>query len=161
MPGTCEIRKNCESFSFSSVSRASGSTATNACGNGVGAVSFIRRHWCEIRMTGTPGRADPSYPGHDRGCVSPRRRQPQAHTKNPSSVATRPQARPLNAAGSAAEREDVRKVVNLMTAVKMPYPESLSRNRAKTERVWLDRGGTTTGCIVLDRRCAVTHEPDL
>jgi hypothetical protein len=53
---------------------------------------------------------------------------------------------------SAAEREDVRKVVNLVTAVKMPYPESLGRNRAKTERVWLDRGGATTGCIVLEAR---------
>src|SRR5258708_39873250 len=42
---------------------------------------------------------------------------------------------------SAAEREDVRKVVNLVTSVKMPYPESLTRNRAKTERVWLERGG--------------------
>ncbi len=53
---------------------------------------------------------------------------------------------------AAAEREDVRKVVNLVTAVKMPYPESLSRNRAKTERVWLDRAGTTTGCIALEGR---------
>jgi hypothetical protein len=52
----------------------------------------------------------------------------------------------------AAEREDVRKVVNLVTAVKMPYPESLSRNKAKTERVWLDRAGATTGCIVLEAR---------
>lgn len=52
----------------------------------------------------------------------------------------------------AAEREDVRKVVNLVTAVKMPYPESLSRNRAKTERVWLERNGATTGCIALDTR---------
>jgi hypothetical protein len=52
----------------------------------------------------------------------------------------------------AAEREDVRKVVNLVTAVKMPYPESLSRNRAKTERVWLDRAGTTTGCIAIEQR---------
>jgi hypothetical protein len=53
---------------------------------------------------------------------------------------------------AAAEREDVRKVVNLVTAVKMPYPESLTRNRAKTERVWLDRGATTTGCIVIEPR---------
>ena len=54
---------------------------------------------------------------------------------------------------SAAEREDVRKVVNLVTSVKMPYPESLTRNRAKTERVWLERGGgTTTGCIGLEER---------
>ena len=30
---------------------------------------------------------------------------------------------------AAAEREDVRKVINLVASVKMPYPESLSRNR--------------------------------
>ena len=47
----------------------------------------------------------------------------------------------------AAEREDVRKVINLVRSVKMPYPESLPRNRAKTERVWLERGAATTGCI--------------
>jgi hypothetical protein len=59
-----------------------------------------------------------------------------------------------------AEREDVRKVINLITSVKMPYPEDLSRNRAKTERVWLERGGTTTGCIVLDeRRWCYEHIP--
>jgi hypothetical protein len=52
----------------------------------------------------------------------------------------------------AAEREDVRKVVNLVTAVKMPYPENLSRNRAKTERVWLDRAAANTGCIIFDTR---------
>ena len=28
----------------------------------------------------------------------------------------------------AAEREDVRKVINLVTSVKMPFPENLSRN---------------------------------
>src|SRR5712664_2529745 len=58
----------------------------------------------------------------------------------------------ISAPTLAAEREDVRKVVNLVTAVKMPYPESLTRNRAKTERVWLERGGTTTGCIAIDAR---------
>ena len=47
----------------------------------------------------------------------------------------------------AAEREDVRKAINLVTSVKMPYPENLARNRAKTERVWLEREGATTGCI--------------
>lgn len=53
----------------------------------------------------------------------------------------------------AAEREDVRKVVNLVTSVKMPYPENLTRNRAKTEHVWLERGGdATTGCIALENR---------
>jgi hypothetical protein len=60
----------------------------------------------------------------------------------------------------AAEREDVRKVINLVTAVKMPYPENLTRNRAKTERVWLERGGTTTGCIVIEeRRWCYEHIP--
>ena len=53
---------------------------------------------------------------------------------------------------TAAEREDVRKAINLVTSVKMPYPETLTRNRAKTERVWLDREGATTGCIKLEER---------
>ena len=56
----------------------------------------------------------------------------------------------------AAEREDVRKVINLVTSVKMPYPESLSRNRAKTERVWLDREGAMTGCTL--RRPAIARK---
>ena len=43
----------------------------------------------------------------------------------------------------AAEREDVRKAINLVTSVKMPFPEGLSRNRAKTERVGLERDGAT------------------
>lgn len=52
----------------------------------------------------------------------------------------------------AAEREDVRKVINLVTSVKMPFPESLARNRAKTERVWLERAGMTAGCVRLEER---------
>jgi hypothetical protein len=61
---------------------------------------------------------------------------------------------------NAAEREDVRKVINLVTSVKMPYPETLTRNRAKTERVWLDREGATTGCIHLEeRRWCYEHIP--
>ena len=64
------------------------------------------------------------------------------------------------ASGIAAEREDVRKVINLVSAVKMPYPEGLSRNRAKTERVWLERDATTTGCIRLEeRRWCYEHIP--
>jgi hypothetical protein len=60
----------------------------------------------------------------------------------------------------AAEREDVRKVINLVTSVKMPYPENLRRNRAKTEEVWLERRGSTTGCIRLnDRRWCYEHIP--
>lgn len=58
----------------------------------------------------------------------------------------------------AAEREDVRKVINLVTSVKMPYPESLRRSRAKTEEVWLERRGATTGCIrIEDRRWCFEH----
>jgi hypothetical protein len=62
---------------------------------------------------------------------------------------------------SAAEREDVRKVINLVTSVKMPYPENLTRNRARTERVWLERGGgATTGCIgIEDRRWCYEYIP--
>ena len=56
------------------------------------------------------------------------------------------------ASAQAAEREDVRKAINLVTSVKMPYPENLTRNRARTERVWLDRDGATTGCIRLEER---------
>ena len=55
-------------------------------------------------------------------------------------------------AAPAAEREDVRKVINLVTSVKMPYPENLPRSHAKTERVWLDREGATTGCLKLEER---------
>src|SRR5262249_50856634 len=58
----------------------------------------------------------------------------------------------------AAEREDVRKAINLVTSVKMPFPENLSRNRARTERVWLEREGATTGCIRFeDRRWCYDH----
>jgi hypothetical protein len=64
------------------------------------------------------------------------------------------------APAQAAEREDVRKVINLVTSVKMPFPENLSRNRAKTERVWLERLGATTGCIEIEeRRWCYEHIP--
>jgi hypothetical protein len=64
--------------------------------------------------------------------------------------------------GKAAEREDVRKAINLVTSVKIPVPENLPRNRAKTERVWLDWEGATTGCIRLDeRRWCYEHIPPL
>jgi hypothetical protein len=60
----------------------------------------------------------------------------------------------------AAEREDVRKVINLVTSVKMPYPETLARSRAKTEKVWLERQGATTGCIRFEKvRWCYEHIP--
>jgi len=67
-----------------------------------------------------------------------------------------------SASVTAAEREDVRKAINLVTSVKMPFPENLPRNRAKTERVWLEREGATTGCIRLEeRRWCYEHIPPL
>ena len=62
------------------------------------------------------------------------------------------------APATAAEREDVRKAINLVASVKMPFPETLTRNRAKTERVWLEREGATVGCIrIEDRRWCYEH----
>jgi hypothetical protein len=53
----------------------------------------------------------------------------------------------------AAEREQVRIVINLMAAVKMPFPENLPRNRAKTQRVWLEYNGmATVACLRLEER---------
>jgi hypothetical protein len=62
---------------------------------------------------------------------------------------------------SAAEREQVRIVINLMAGVKMPFPENLARNRAKTQRVWLDHNGmATVACLRLeDRRWCYEHIP--
>jgi hypothetical protein len=50
---------------------------------------------------------------------------------------------------NAAEREQVRAVVNLMAAVKMPYPERLERNIARTEFVRREPG-MTVACLRLD-----------
>jgi hypothetical protein len=64
------------------------------------------------------------------------------------------------APANAAEREQVRIVVNLVAAVKMPYPENLSRNRAKTQRVWLELNGATVACLRLEaRRWCFEHIP--
>jgi hypothetical protein len=65
------------------------------------------------------------------------------------------------APATAAEREQVRIVVNLMAAVKMPYPENLARNRARTQRVWLDHNGAATiACLRLEaRRWCYDHIP--
>jgi hypothetical protein len=58
----------------------------------------------------------------------------------------------------AAEREQVRIVVNLVAATKMPFPESLQRNRAKTQHVWLVLNGATVACLRHeDRRWCYEH----
>ena len=46
-------------------------------------------------------------------------------------------------ATEAAEREQVRMVINLIAGVKMPFPENLRNNVARTERVQLDTNGST------------------
>jgi hypothetical protein len=50
----------------------------------------------------------------------------------------------------AAEREQVRAVINLIAAVKMPYPEDLRSNLSRTERVVLDANGATVACMRID-----------
>jgi hypothetical protein len=50
----------------------------------------------------------------------------------------------------AAEREQVRMVINLISGVKMPFPENLRNNLARTERVHLDTNGATVACMRLD-----------
>ena len=62
---------------------------------------------------------------------------------------------------AAAEREQVRIVIALMAAVKMPYPENFGRNRAKTQRVWLEQTGTATVACLRegDRRWCYEHIP--
>jgi hypothetical protein len=50
----------------------------------------------------------------------------------------------------AAEREQVRMVINLVAGVKMPFPHNLRNNLARTERVQLDTNGATVACLRLD-----------
>src|SRR5262245_26196420 len=51
---------------------------------------------------------------------------------------------------NAAEREQVRVVINLIAAVKMPFPEKLRNNLSRTEHVDLDVTAVTTACLRLD-----------
>jgi hypothetical protein len=50
----------------------------------------------------------------------------------------------------AAEREQVRAVINLISAVNMPFPEKLHNNLARTEFVKLNINGATSACLRLD-----------
>jgi hypothetical protein len=50
----------------------------------------------------------------------------------------------------AAEREQVRMVINLISGVKMPFPQNLRNNVSRTERVQLDTNGATVACLRLD-----------
>ena len=58
----------------------------------------------------------------------------------------------------AAEREQVRMVINLVAGVKMPFPERLRNSLARTERVQLDTNGATVACFRLDDKIRWCYE---
>src|SRR6516165_1993022 len=58
----------------------------------------------------------------------------------------------------AAEREQVRMVINLIAGVKMPFPEHLRNNVARTQRVQLDTNGATIACLRLDDKIRWCYE---
>ena len=58
----------------------------------------------------------------------------------------------------AAEREQVRMVINLIAGVKMPFPENLRNNVSRTERVQLDTNGATIACLRLDDKIRWCYE---
>jgi hypothetical protein len=58
----------------------------------------------------------------------------------------------------AAEREQVRMVINLVAGVKMPFAENLRNNLARTERVQLDTNGATVACLRLDDKIRWCYE---
>jgi hypothetical protein len=55
-----------------------------------------------------------------------------------------------HAPAHAAEREQVRAVINLIASIKMPYPEGHGRNVAHTEYVKLGMIGETVACLRAD-----------
>src|SRR6516164_4676199 len=63
----------------------------------------------------------------------------------------------------AAEREQVRAVINLIAAVKMPFPEGFERDVARTEYVRLDGRSETVACLRVDDkvRWCYEHIPSL
>lgn len=58
----------------------------------------------------------------------------------------------------AAEREQVRMVINLISGVKMPFPENLRNHTAHTERVQLDTNGASVACLRLDEKIRWCYE---
>lgn len=59
---------------------------------------------------------------------------------------------------NAAEREQVRAVINLIAAVKMPFPERLERNVARTEFVRLEAHGENVACLRPDDKVRWCYE---
>jgi hypothetical protein len=62
------------------------------------------------------------------------------------------------APAGAAEREQVRAVINLIAAIKMPFPEKLRNNLSRTEAVVLDTNGATIACLRLDDKTRWCYE---
>ena len=58
----------------------------------------------------------------------------------------------------AAEREQVRMVINLVAGVKKPFPENLRNHLGRTERVQLDTNGATVACLRLDDKIRWCYE---
>src|SRR5215510_1800346 len=58
----------------------------------------------------------------------------------------------------AAEREQVRMVINLIAGVKMPFPEHLRNNVSRTERVRIDTNNATVACLRLDDKIRWCYE---
>ena len=58
----------------------------------------------------------------------------------------------------AAEREQVRAVVNLIAAVKMPFPEQFERDVTRTEYVRLDGRSETVACVRVDDKVRWCYE---
>ena len=59
---------------------------------------------------------------------------------------------------NAAEREQVRMVINLISGVKMPNPENLRNIVAHTERVELNTNTATVACLRLDDKIRWCYE---
>jgi hypothetical protein len=62
------------------------------------------------------------------------------------------------APAQAAEREQVRMVINLVAGVKKPFPENLRNHLGRTERVQLDTNGATVACLRLDDKIRWCYE---
>jgi hypothetical protein len=58
----------------------------------------------------------------------------------------------------AAEREQVRAVINLIASIKKPYPERFERHVARTEYVKLNELGETVACLRLDDQVRWCYE---
>jgi hypothetical protein len=80
------------------------------------------------------------------------------HITKARAVATLMATMAICTSASAAEREQVRMVINLIAGIKMPYPEHLRNNLSHTERVQLDTNTATVACLRLDDKVRWCYE---